>query len=154
MTNTETAYRNCSIGGASQIGLMVALFDRLTADLQRAAAALRKNDIETRCREMNHAALVLGQLESWLDMENGGNTSRDLSRFYAYLRAKMLEAAAAKSAAVLETPINLILHVRSAWQQLDTTPHLVSEDQPGRLNQAYAPGSDAMADRVPFSQSA
>lgn len=154
MTSTETAYRNFSIGGASPIGLMLALFDRLVVDFQRAAAALRENDIETRCREMNHATLVLGQLESWLDLENGGDMARDLARFYGYLRAKMLEASASKSAAILEAPISYILHVRSAWQQLDTMPPPVQEEQSGRLNQAYAPAPEPMGERIPFSQSA
>ena len=49
--------------------------------LRRAAVALRASDIETRCRELNHAALVLGRLESWVDLENGGEPAQTLSKF-------------------------------------------------------------------------
>jgi flagellar protein FliS len=106
---------------------MIALFDRLAGDLRRAAAALRKNDIETRCKELNHALLVLGQLENWVDLKNGGESARTLARFYAYLRAKIIEAAASKSARILEMQIDMILLVRSSWQQLDTPPPQASE---------------------------
>lgn len=138
--------------------MMIALFDTLVGDFGRAAAALRKNDIETRCRELNHATLVLGQLESWIDLSTGGEAAKDLSRFYAHLRAKMIEAAGTKSAALLEEQINLILLVRSSWQQLDTAqPQGVEESvrtQAARPNTAYSQASNAMPDRIPFSQSA
>ena len=121
------SYRRLAIQGASPIGLMIALFDRLAGDLRRAAAALRNNDIETRCKELNHATLVLSQLEDWVDVKNGGESAQTLRRFYAYLRAKMFEAAGRKSAKLLETQIDMILLVRSSWQQLDVPPPQVSE---------------------------
>jgi flagellar protein FliS len=127
MSTTEMSYRRSAIQGASRIGLMIALFDQLASDLRRAAAALRNNDIETRCRELNHAFLVLGQLENWVDVKNGGESAQTLSRFYAYLRAKVLEAGAIKSAKLLEMQVDMILLVRSSWQQLDAPPPQVSE---------------------------
>ena len=127
MSTTEMSYRRLAIQGASPIGLMIALFDRLAGDLRRAAAALRNNDIETRCKELNHATLVLSQLEDWVDVKNGGESAQTLRRFYAYLRAKMFEAAGRKSAKLLETQIDMILLVRSSWQQLDVQPQQGSE---------------------------
>ena len=155
---TEMSYRKTSIGGASPIGLMIVLFDTLVGDLRRAASALRKNDIEARCNELNHAALVIGQLESWVDLEKGGESAESLSRFYAYLRAKMLEASIEKSAATLDNQIEMILHVRSAWQQLDTSPPPALERQPGASDETiqslYTPASGEMPERISFSQSA
>jgi flagellar protein FliS len=158
LSQTELSYRRSAIEGASPIGLMIALFDTLVGDFRRAAAALRKNDIETRCRELNHAALVLGQLESWIDLKNGGESAQILSRFYAYLRAKMMEAAGSKSARLLESQIDMILHVRSTWQQLDVAHPRVIEKPAGiavgtvRTIASSIPGPEV--DRVPFSQSA
>jgi flagellar protein FliS len=155
---TELSYRRSSVAGASAIGLMIVLFDTLAGDLRRAAAAIHRNDIETRCSELNHAALVIGQLESWIDLKNGAESARTLSRLYAYLRAKMIEAAGTKSAALLEAQIETILHVRSAWQQLDTSSSQESEKTGAasaeQAGGAYERTPDAAADRVPFSQSA
>jgi flagellar protein FliS len=154
---TEMTYRRSSIAGASPIGLMIALFDTLVGDFRRAAAALHKNDIQTRCKELNHASLVLGHLESWLDMDNGGESARTLARFYSYLRTKMLEASAAKSAQILEAQIDLILHVRSNWQQLDNAPAKAMDEEDvasaGNASAAYA-APESMSERIPFSQSA
>ena len=156
LMTTELSYRRSAVAGASSIGLMIALFDTLAGDLRRASSALYKNDIETRCKELNHAALVLGQLESWVDLKNGGESARTLARFYAYLRAKMMEAGATKSASLLETQIEMILHVRSAWQQLDALPPQATGGPGGVLTKnassvyAVTPGADS--DRVSFSQ--
>ena len=155
---TQRSYQMSAIQGASSIGLIIVLFDTLVRDLRRAAAALRKNDIETRCREFNHAALVLGQLEDWIDLKNGGESAKTLSGFYAYLRAKMMEAAGTKSANLLETQIDMILHVSSAWQLLDVSPlqipeHL-TEVPMERVKLPSTPMYEAKPDRIPFSQSA
>jgi flagellar protein FliS len=155
---TEIAYRNFSIAGASPIGLIIVLFDTLAADLRRAAIAISQHDIETRCKELNHATLVIGRLESWIDLENGGESAQILSHFYACLRAKMMEASVAMSAEVLDAQIDMILQVRSAWQQLDTsTPSL--QEMPLRVPEeqthiACLPVSVETQDRIPLSLSA
>ena len=157
LSETELSYRRSAIEGASPIGLMIALFDTLVGDLRRAAFALRKNDIEMRCRELNHATLVLGQLNEWIDPENGGESARNLSRFYAYLRAKMMEAAVTQSAKLLENQIDMILHVRSAWQKLDAGPMEMpakpAEDPAPQPSAPSTPASEAKVERIPFSQS-
>lgn len=155
---TDLSYRKSAIEGASMIGLMIALFDTLAGDLRRAAAAIHNSDIQTRCKELNHAALVLGQLESWIDLTNGGESAQTLSRFYAYLRAKMTEAAVNKSAKILETQIDMILHVRSSWQQLDAPPTQVleikAEASSERASVRYAVALETEPDSERFSRSA
>jgi len=154
----ELSYRRAAIGGASAIGLIIVLFDTLSGDLRRAASALRSNDIETRCNALNHAALVLGQLESWVDLKNGGDSAQTLSRFYAYLRSKMMEAAGSKSSKLLETQIEMILHVRTAWQQLDALPpstREMGEGLPGNpVHSSLDQEPETDPDRIRFSQSA
>jgi flagellar secretion chaperone FliS len=152
--SNELAYRRSAIEGASPIGLLIALYDTLWGDLRRAAAAIRKNDIELRCRELNHAALVLGQLEDWVDVKNGGDLAQNLTGFYSYLRAKMLEAGINKSAALLEEQMELILHVRSAWQQRDLVTHPIAVPATGESGFEARPSSAPTAERVALSFSA
>jgi flagellar secretion chaperone FliS len=156
LSQTQLSYRKSAIEGASSIGLIIVLFDTLAGDLRRAAADIRKNDIEKRCKELNHAALVLGQLESWIDI-NGGESAQMLSRFYAYLRARIMEAAITKSATLLETQIDMVLQVRSAWQNLDSgpggLPAIPSETVAGQATTSSTPMPESKVERVPFSQS-
>jgi flagellar protein FliS len=155
---TELSYRQSSIAGASSIGLMIILFDTLVGDLRRASVAIHKSDIDARCKELNHAALVVAQLETWVDLENGGESAVTLSRFYAYLRAKMLEASIKKDASEIDKQIEMILHVRSSWQQFDMSSIPSAERQPDvpseQIHSLYTPTTGDVSERVSFSQSA
>jgi flagellar protein FliS len=155
-SKTELSYRKSAIEGASSIGLIIALFDTFAGDLRRAAAAIRKNDIEKRCKELDHASLVLGQLESWVDLDKGGDSAQTLVQFYGHLRAQMMEASVSQSAGLLDAQIEMILHVRSAWQRLDNAP----QASPGAPPAAHAgqappsaPVSESQVERIRFSQS-
>ncbi len=155
-SQTELSYRKSAIEGASSIGLIIALFDTLAGDLRRAAAAIRKGDIEKRCKELDHASLVLGQLESWVDREKGGDSAQTLAQFYGYLRAQMMEASVSQSAAVLDAQIEMILHVRSAWQKLDNMPQAPPATPPVALAGQAAPSAsmpESNVERIRFSQS-
>jgi flagellar biosynthetic protein FliS len=116
---TELSYRRSALAGATSIGLVIALYDTLSGNLRRAATAIRNNNIEQRCSELNHGLLVLGQLESMIDTKSKDEVGNSLTLFYGYLRNRMLMASLEKSATMLEEQIGLILQVRSAWQQRD-----------------------------------
>jgi flagellar protein FliS len=155
-SETELSYRKSAIEGASSIGLIIALFDTLAGDLRRAAAAIRKNDIEKRCKELDHASLVLGQLESWVDRDKGGDSAQALVQFYGYLRATMMEASVTQSATLLETQIDTILQIRSAWQKLDNAAQGPPGMPPNTLVEqttTSTPMLEPKVERIPFSQS-
>ena len=120
LTMNERSYRRAAIDGASSVALVIMLYDRLVADMQRAVTAMRVNDIETRCAQLKHALLVLQQLEGSLDHEQGGQAARNLEAFYSYARAQVMEAQLKRRPELLEKLIRHILEVRSAWQQLNS----------------------------------
>jgi flagellar protein FliS len=154
MSKTEMSYKRSAIEGASSIGLMVVLFDTLAGDFRRAVAALNKSDIEARCIALNHATLVVGQLDSWVDLDKGGESARNLAGFYAYLRAKMMEAAVSQSGKPLEAPIEMILRVRTAWHQLDVAPQQGTEKTITNPVTASTAGvSGKRQERIPSTQS-
>lgn len=147
----ELAYRQSTVSGASPIGMMIALYDRLSRDFRNAAAAIRANDIEKRCAALNHASVILGHLESWIDHQNGGELASNLATFYSYLRSKMLEASVQQSAALLEAQIQLISQVRSAWQQKDAMdPRTAGVPVPMGAGTAYG----FQPEQVAFSRTA
>jgi flagellar biosynthetic protein FliS len=153
LTQTQKSYRMSAIQGASSIGLIVILLDTLADDLRRAAAALRANDIENRCRQLNHGALVLGQLENWVDRVDGGESAILLHTFYAHLRAQMMQASVARSPEILEAAIDTIMNVRTAWQQIDARPLETSETLIDPMSNLATPAHPMEMERVPFSMS-
>ncbi len=124
-TTNKTAlleYRRAATQQASVVGLVIALHDTLVGDLRRAAEAMERNDIQGRCDQLIHGFKVLQQLDAMVDMENGGDTAVNLRRFYKHLRGQMLSAQFKLSSEVLKDLIRIVLEVRQAWQQIDSSP--------------------------------
>jgi flagellar secretion chaperone FliS len=118
-SQTELTYLRSAAQNATAAGLVIILYDLLVNDLEQAIAALAERDVERRTAEINHAFLVLQQLEGSLDMENGGDAAQVFSRFYSTLRSKIFEAHLKASPELLKRQIALVFDVRQAWQQVD-----------------------------------
>jgi flagellar protein FliS len=154
LSPTEAAYRKTGVG-TSGLSLLIALYDTLAGDLRRAAAAERNNDIGQRCKEVNHALLVIGYLEHWLAQGTGGELADQLAGLYASMRRKLIEAQGQRSARILEEQMALVLQVREGWQAIElkamqTAPEIIPPVKAHR-----SPGASPMqAERRRLSWSA
>lgn len=113
------AYRENAARGASPVGRVVLLYEQAIKDLGAAIAAVASKDIEARTRSLNHALLVIGQLQACLDLDRGGEVARNLDRFYGLLQKRLLEAQVRSSAEVLREQMDLLLSVRAAWVEVE-----------------------------------
>jgi flagellar biosynthetic protein FliS len=114
-------YRQMAVEIASPIEVVIMLCDLLVKDLNKVIAAIRIRDVEERVKHSNHAFDVLQELELMLDFENGGNTAKELSRVYSYVRAKLMESQFKLGPAVLERQIEFIQQIREFWQKAVAT---------------------------------
>jgi flagellar protein FliS len=146
--DARSSYRESAVRGASPVRLVICLYEQAISDLRRAAVALEKGDIEARTRNINHALLVIGQLQGTLDIGRGGKVARNLVKFYHLLRAGLVEAQGKQSKQILDQQIAVLAVVHEAWQQVerDTTapkPATTESAQTGFLTSAReTPGAD------------
>jgi len=101
------------------VQLVVLLYEQAAKDVREALKALRAGDIERRTFEIDHALLVVGQLQGTLDMERGGEVAKNLELFYNMVRARLLQAQIQASAEILEEQMNLLLSLRETWQEVE-----------------------------------
>ena len=123
-------YRKAATQQASVVGLVIALHDTLMGDLRRAAEAMDRNDIPTRCEQLIHGFKVLTQLEAMLNREAAA--SKNIGRFYAHLRSQMLTAQFKLDPAILRKQVQIVMEVRQAWEQVDSAP--VPAATPARMS--------------------
>jgi flagellar protein FliS len=114
------------------VQLVIILYEQGIEDLRRAILALEKNDIEARTHEINHALMVVGQLQSSLDMEHGGEVAMNLQRFYNVVRGCLIEAQVTQSARILEEQIAHLVLLHEAWVEVERTaaPSQAQSTQP------------------------
>jgi flagellar secretion chaperone FliS len=117
--DARSSYREAAVRGASPVGLVICLYEQAIEDLRQAVIALEKNDIEARTRGINHALMVIAQLQGSLDMERGGEVARNLARFYSVVRAGLNEAQMKQSARILEQQISQLVTVHEAWLEVE-----------------------------------
>jgi flagellar protein FliS len=131
-------YRQRSAQGVNRVGLVVRLYDAIIEDLRRALEALRAGDVERRTAAVNHALLILAELESVLDHRQGGQVARRLEGFYRVTRALLVEAHGRASAAQMERLMGLFLPVRQAWQQAEQD--FARQEHHASARAPFAPG--------------
>ncbi len=144
MNSTELAYRKTAVEGASGFGLLIALYDTLAGDLLRAADAERRSDIEKRCQEINHATLVIGYLEDWVERSGGGELAQQLAALYSSMRRKMIEAQVTRSAELLEEQVALVLKIRETWSAMERQESSPMEVPGGAQVPGYPGAEQAM----------
>ena len=115
----EQRYLRAAIEGASSVTLVVLLYDRLMADVQRALTTMQNDQIEARCSELKHAFLILAQLEGSLDHERGGDAARNLALFYSYARGQIMQAQIKIDPAMLQELVRHFQDVKRVWQKVD-----------------------------------
>jgi flagellar secretion chaperone FliS len=126
--DARISYREAAVRGASPVRLVICLYEQAIEDLRQAVVALEKGDIELRTRKINHATIVIGQLEGTLDMDRGGEVARNLQRFYAVVRAGLIEAQLKQSARILEQQISQLVLVYEAWLEVEQATEPASDD--------------------------
>jgi flagellar secretion chaperone FliS len=117
--NPRNSYRFAAAQGASPVRLVICLYEQAIEDLRRALIALEKKDIAERTRALNHAHMVIGQLQGTLDVQRGGEVATHLQRFYTVIRSGLIDAQSKQSAPLLEQQIALLVEVHDAWLEVE-----------------------------------
>jgi len=146
--NARTEYLENSVRGASPVGLVVKLYEQLVEDVRRAIAALDAGQIDRRTNQINHAILILGQLQGRLNYEAGGAVARKLDHFYNVIREKLFQAQVQQSKPMLSELMAALLEVRDAWQEAERAQSSVDgvPTQAPRISGAAAQATDARLD--------
>ena len=126
--NARSSYVENAVRGASPVGLIVVLYDQIVEDLRRAVTAMERRQIDGRTNAINHALLIIGQLQGRLNHEAGGQVAANLDRFYDVIRQNLIQAQVQQSKPLLLDLIAALLEVRSAWHEADRTQGIAGSD--------------------------
>lgn len=112
-------YRQESAHGNHPVELVGKLFDTVLEDFRRALNAAGNGDIEARTSCLNHALQVIGELQSVLDHDRGGEVSRRLDGFYDVTRSLIVEANIHGKPQHIQRLFDLYMPVRQAWKEVE-----------------------------------
>ena len=115
-TLLRAAYVSSSIETMSPARMIVALYDRLTVDLERAEQAIAAADPSTAHACLIHAQSIVSELHDTLDADRWP-AARRLKDIYVFVLFELVGANVDKDGARVAACRDLVVPLRDAWTE-------------------------------------
>lgn len=112
------SYLQSEVVSRTPLELVVMLYDGALRFMAQARDAMVAKDVRRRQEAMTKVLAIVGELQATLDMEKGGEISKELDRLYSYARQRLLDASFKRDPAPIEEVIRLFTTLRDGWAQI------------------------------------
>ncbi|MCP4433244.1 MAG: flagellar export chaperone FliS [Gammaproteobacteria bacterium] len=109
---------NSSIQYADPHELILRLMNGAIERIAQAKGAIQYQDVKHKAEYIGKAISIVGGLEGCLDHSQAGNLSENLSSLYQYMIISLTEANINDDIAKLNEISDLLLEIKSAWEQI------------------------------------
>jgi flagellar protein FliS len=114
--NPYQQYVEADLMTASPVELTAALYRCALESVGQARVFLADGDVAGRARPVSKAMDALNELLISLDLEKGGELSRNLAGLYGYMLQRLIAAHATQSDAIFAEVAKLLAPLAEAWQ--------------------------------------
>jgi flagellar protein FliS len=116
------AYRQTHVQSRSPLELIVMLYDGALRFLRETEDAMRRGDLIAKRDALSRVFAILSELQSTLNIEQGGETAASLDSLYTYMIHRLTEANLQLQPAPVQEVITLLSGLRDAWATVAQTP--------------------------------
>lgn len=127
VTQYARQYEQTQVVTSSGIQLVVLLYDGAIQSIEVAKREIRDKNVREKARHLGRAIAIVGELNSVLDLEQGGEIARSLRRVYDYVLMELVEANARNNEQKLDAPLRCLSTLREGWREV------AAQQQQGRL---------------------
>ena len=110
-----TTYRQTQVQSRTPLELVVMLYDGALKFLHQAREAVERGDIAARRDASSRAITIISELQSTLNMEQGGEIAQRLDELYIYVNGRIIAAAAENSVAPIDDATRVLNVLRESW---------------------------------------
>ena len=110
------AYLESRVLSADPIELVRMLYQAAILDVRDARRHLEAGDIAARSRSISKACEILIELSASLDSARGGEIAARLSRLYAYIQTRLVQANCDQADAPLAESLGLLCTLSEGWE--------------------------------------
>jgi flagellar secretion chaperone FliS len=112
------AYQQTQVQSRTPLELVVMLYDGALGFMTAARDAIGRRDIPARRTALSKAMAIIAELQSTLNMDQGGDIARSLDELYRWANVRLLEAAAHNDPAAIDEVAHVIGTLRDGWSGL------------------------------------
>lgn len=111
-------YQQTQVLTSSRVQLVVLLYDAAIQSIELARRGIETNNMPDKGRFLGRAISIVGELNSVLDFERGGEIARSLHRIYDYVLMELVAANARNATRHLDGPARCLSTLREAWVEV------------------------------------
>ena len=115
-----TTYRQTQVQSRTPLELVVMLYDGALKFLHQAREAIERGDIAARRDASSRAITIISELQSTLNMEQGGEIAQRLDELYIYVNGRIIAAAAENSVGPIDDATRVLNVLRDSWVTIAT----------------------------------
>jgi flagellar protein FliS len=124
MVRAAQAYRQTEVQSRSPLELVVMLYDGALRFMNGAREAIVKNDPVAKRTEISRALEIVSELQSTLNMREGGEVARSLDILYSWVHRRLVEANMHNDPEAIDESRRVLMPLREAWMELAATGHV------------------------------
>jgi flagellar protein FliS len=112
------AYIQTQISSRSPLELVVMLYEGLIRFSGEARSAIERGDLVAKRAAMSRALAIVSELQSTLNMAEGGELATSLDNLYTYINGRLLDASMQNTVEPLDETLKLASTLRDAWSEI------------------------------------
>ena len=116
------SYRQTQVKSRTPLELVVMLYDGVLGHLDVARTAVERKDIPTRRDALSRALAILSELQSTLNVEQGGDIALALDDLYGYSTRRLMQAAIDNDVTPIDEVRRLLEGLRDSWRSIASQP--------------------------------
>ena len=120
MMQQYDAYRKAAIDTSDNVKIVSLLFDGALNFLNVAQRKMEERDIPGKGLYLGKVTAIVGELNSSLNMEEGGEIAANLRRLYDFVLDRLLQANLKNSRKALNEAERVLELLRSGWKEMET----------------------------------
>jgi flagellar protein FliS len=109
------SYRRAAVESSSPVQLVVMLYDGALRFCAEARSALIRKDIPAKGKALSKVIAIVGELQSTLDLERGGEVAASLHQLYSYATDRLIAASRSQAVAPLDEAVRVLSNLREGW---------------------------------------
>ena len=109
------AYRRIEAESRSPLELVVMLYDGALRFVGEARQAHARRDVLARGHAISRCLAIVAELQSTLNVEQGGAIAEELDRLYTYVNTRLVDVSATQDADALDEVHRLLSTIRDGW---------------------------------------
>ncbi|HUU36499.1 MAG TPA: flagellar export chaperone FliS [Vicinamibacterales bacterium] len=122
-----STYHQTQVQSRTPLELVVMLYDGALKFLSVARGAIERRDVAARREATSRALAIISELQSTLNMAEGGEIAQRLDALYGFANQRILKATQDNSVAPLDEATRVIETLRDSWVSIATTPAETAE---------------------------